>query len=44
MRPVDKGESPYKEIKEYQAALPYLEKKLVYIVPTAKCRLTMFRK
>ena len=28
MRPVDKGESPYKEIKEYQAALPYLEKKI----------------
>ena len=28
MRPVDKGESPYKEIKEYQEALPYLEKKI----------------
>ena len=28
MRPEDKGESPYKEIKEYQEALPYLEKKI----------------
>ncbi|MDO5411614.1 MAG: HNH endonuclease signature motif containing protein [Lachnospiraceae bacterium] len=28
MRPVDKGESPYDTIKEYQDALPYLEKKI----------------
>lgn len=28
MRPVDKGESSYKEIKEHQEALPYLEKKI----------------
>ena len=28
MRPVDKGKSPYEKIKEYQDALPYLEKKI----------------
>lgn len=28
MRPVDKGESPYETIKEYQDAIPYLEKKI----------------
>ncbi|WP_455721994.1 HNH endonuclease [Agathobacter sp.] len=28
MRPVDKGESPYETIKEYEEALPYLEEKL----------------
>ena len=28
MRPVDKGESPYESIKEYQEALPYLAKKI----------------
>lgn len=28
MRPVDKGESPYKTIKAYQDALPYLEEKI----------------
>lgn len=28
MRPVDKGESPYKIIKKYQDALPYLEEKI----------------
>jgi len=28
VRPVDKGESPYKIIKKYQDALPYLEEKI----------------
>lgn len=28
MRPVDKGSSPYKTIKKYQDALPYLEEKI----------------
>lgn len=28
MRPVDKGESPYTTINEYQDALPYLERKI----------------
>lgn len=44
MRPVDKGESPYEKIKKYQDALPYLEKKMVYIVPTVKCPSTMYQK
>lgn len=28
MRAIDKGGSPYKEIDEYQDAIPYLEKKI----------------
>lgn len=44
MRAIDKGGSPYKEIDEYQDAIPYLERKLVYIVLIAKCQLNMFRK
>lgn len=28
MRPIDKGESPYKTIKSYQDILPYLEEKI----------------
>ena len=32
MRAIDKGGSPYKEIDEYQDAIPYLEKKIRFIL------------
>lgn len=28
MRPINKGESPYKKINEYKDALPYLERRI----------------